>query len=314
MIEAPNPENAEAQADPHDPEGLDAAAEAFAKKVENKPEEAGEADDSPANDADESEDTEAEEADPGAEEDSEELVEVELNGKTYKVPPELQKGNLRQADYSRKMNEVAAREKQLTERLQTVESLTTGSEKYAESLAKVRILEAQLSQVDAADWASLEASDPNEAARLAVRQMRLQQELTRATQEAQQIAQTVNSERNKLMETARRDMHEALSKSLKGWGDELGTKLTEYATKTGVKVETLQTLTDPGLVVALDKARRFDELQASKSALKAKVQAAPQVAKPGAPRKVDPKTDAMARLRKSNSIDDAAAAFMARRP
>ena len=67
----------------------------------------------------------------------------------------------------------------------------------------------------------------------------------------------------------------ALQKDLKGWGDgqAMGVVLTEYATKTGIKTATLETLTDPAMVVALDKARRYDELQASKTAIKAKAQA-----------------------------------------
>jgi len=309
MQEAPNPATENATAEPHDPEGIDAAAAAFAQ-ADAQPE--AEQDDSPADEPADSDDTEATEADPEAEEDAEALAEVEYEGKTYKVPPELEKAILRQSDYSRAMNEVSAKEKAYTQRLEQIETITEGADKYAEALSGVRMIEAQLAQFEGIDWQQIGEQNPGEAARLAVRQLQLQQALDKASTNAKSIGQSLAETRERLRNEARGDMFKALSKSLKGWGDEMGAKLTEYATKNGVNVKTLQDLTDPGVVIALDKARKYDELQASKTAIKAKVQSAPQVTKPGAPRgKPDAKNEAMARLRKSNSIDDAAAAFLA---
>jgi hypothetical protein len=309
MAEAtPNPASENAQAEPRDPEGIDAAAEAFASQGQQaQPEDEAEPAQEPADESD----TEAVEADPEAEEPAEELAEVEYEGKTYSVPPELQKAILRQADYSRKMNEVSAKEQTFTQRLEQIDTLATGAEKYSEALATVRTLEAQLASMQSIDWDQLEADNPTQAASLAVRQLRLQQAHQKATADVNSVREELGSTRQKLLNDARADMDKALKKDLPGWGDELGTKLTRYATEKGVQLKTLSQLTDPAMVVALDKARRFDELQASKTAIKAKAQAAPQVTKPGAPRKADPKSDAMARLRKSNSIDDAAAAFLA---
>lgn len=304
----PNPETLEAAADPADPEGLDAAAEAFAKKAQPEENEA----EAESESEEASDNTEADEAEPEADESEEPLVELEIDGKTYQVPEELQKGYLRQSDYSRKMNEVSAKEKVFTERIEQADRLVEGAEKYAESLSTVKALEAQLKQMDGLDLDEIERADPQQAAQLAVRQLRLEKALKAAVEEAKSISKQVSDERSKTFETARGEMFKALEKDIKGWSDDLGAKLTQYATTKGVQFKTLQTLTDPAIVVALDKARRFDELQASKETIKAKAKDAPRVVKPGAPRKPDAKADAMARLRKDNSIDAAAAAFLAR--
>ena len=309
MSEAPNPASTEAhQADPSDPEGIDAAAAAFAGAQQPEPEPSDEPDPETESDAD----TEADDADPEADEQTDELAEVEYEGKTYKVAPELEKALLRQADYSRAMNEVTAKEKAFTQRLEQIDVITADADKYADALSGVRLIESQLAQYEGIDWQGLSAQNPGEAARLAVQQLQLQQQLTKVSADAKNVGQSLQQARDQLRNDAREDMFKALGKSLKGWGDELGSKLTIYANANGINTKTLQELTDPGVVIALDKARKYDELQASKQAVKSKAQGAPPVTKPGAPKgKPDPKTDAMARLRKSNSVDDAAAAFMA---
>lgn len=305
----PNPGAQEATADPVNAEGLDAAEAAFAQLGQTPQPEDNQAEPDPEPEGDA--DTEAEEADPDAAEPAEELAEVEFEGKTYKVPQELEKALLRQSDYSRAMNEVTAKEKTYTQRLEQIEAITEGADKYAEALSGVRIIEAQLAQFEGIDWVTIGEQNPGEAARLAVRQLQLQQQLTRASQDAETVGKTLQEGRTQLIQQARADMFQALSKSIKGWGDEMGAKLTQYATSNGVQLKTLQELTDPGVVVALEKARKYDDLQASKTAIKAKGQAAPQVTKPGTPRRADPKSDAMKAHQKSGSIDSAAAAFLA---
>lgn len=302
-------DNENPNGEPRELDGLDAATEAFAKKLPQEPnDDEAEPDDEPADDSD----AEADEADPADDEPAEELVEVEFEGKTHKVAPELQKALLRQADYSRKMNDVTAKEKVFTDGIARAETLAESAEKYAEAIAGVRMIEANLQSLDGIDIEALSRTDPNEASRVAVRQMTLQRQLNTALGKAQEVGQSINRERGELFNAARAEMDKALQKDLKGWGDDLGAKLTKYAAERGMRGETLGKLTDPAMVIALDKARRYDELQASKADLKGKVKDVPRVVKPGQPRRVDTRADAMTAHRKSNSLESAAAAFLAR--
>lgn len=264
--------------------------------------------DEPADDAD----LEADEADPDDAENAEELTEVELGGKTYKVAPEVEKAILRQADYSRKMNEVGAKEKTYVERIAQADLLLTGVEERAEALAIVRALDDRIKAYDGIDWGKAKAENPSEAAMAAVELMTLRDQRKDAVQAAANVAHKLTDSKNKLLDSERADMDAVLKKELKGWGDELGTKLTSYALAQKVQLKTLQALTDPAMVIALEKARKYDALQAAKSTIKAKADDAPRVVKPGAPRRADPRTDVMARLRKENSQEAAEAAFLSR--
>jgi hypothetical protein len=318
---------------PGDDGSIDAAALAFAKRANPQPvedakiveptdepvEEAREeeAEDEPeAEKASEEADSEEEPSDgePDADtEDDAELIEVELGDKTFKVAPEVQKAMLRQADYSRKMNEVGAKEKVLAQQLEVVETLHAGAEKYAKAMAQVNAIDAQVQQYEALDWQRLEEEDPSRYSVLAVKFIQLQKARDNAANAVTAIGEEINESRQKIVNEKRDEMDKALKKAIPGWGEKLGTAITRYAIESGYTEQELRALTDPKVVVALDKARKFDALQkGAKDVIATKVKDAPPVLKPGAPRKTDPKSDAMARLRKSNSLDDAASAFAAR--
>lgn len=303
--------NGEATAD-HLTGSEDEAVAAFEARDTTPADEADKQDPKPADEPAEDADPEAEQADPEEAPEAEELAEVEIGGKTYKVPPEVEKAVLRQADYSRKMNEVGAKEKEYTQRLEVVQGLEEAAEKRAEALAEVRAIDARIKQYEGIDWAKARIENAADAAMAAVELLTLQNQRKDAAQNAANVQSEFTKSKNKLMAEARNEMDAALRKDLKGWGDELGQKITRYALENKVQLQTLQALTDPAVVIALEKARKYDELQAAKTQLKTKAQDAPAVSKPGAPRRPDPKADAMNRLRQDNSQESAEAAFLQR--
>jgi hypothetical protein len=318
MSEAPTPETQNPQGETDDPGSLDAAAAAFAARTEQQPQE--EAAPNPTEEAEpdpESADEpaeEAEEADPEAGDDAGELVEVEIEGKTYKVPPELQKGYLRQSDYSRRMNEVGEKEKAYTQRLELIEGIEAAAEQRAEALAQVRLLDERIKSYEGIDWAKARAENPGEAAMAAIELLSLKDQRKDAVGAAAQVARKLTETRQKVDGEKAADMARVLDKELPGWRGDVGAQITEYAKSIGFAEKDIASITDPKVVLALDKARRFDALQQSKEQIKAKAKDAPPVVKPGAARpRVNAAQDAMGRLRKSNSLDDAADAFIARR-
>lgn len=311
MSEVLNQPTQPARTDTAEDGSIDAAAQAFASR--DTTEETAETD--PDQDKQQADDATPEEgADAETDESpADDVAEVEIEGETYQVPAKLKDGYLRQADYTRKTQEVAAQGKMAEERLQAAEKLAASAEKKAEALAEVRAIDAQLKQYEALEWAKIRAENPAEYAALAADLQTLRIARSDADNKAKAVAQEVDGTQNELIARERAAMLETLAKSLKGWGDAKGAELSEYATKNGVRVETLRKLTDAGLVIALDKARKYDQLQAEKTTLKAKAQDAPRVVKPGAPARKSNDVDlAMAKLRKDGTQDAAAAAFLAR--
>lgn len=266
-------------------------------------------DDEPESEADkEPEEGEPEEAEP-----EEDLAEVEYEGKTYKVPPEIEKAILRQADYSRKMNEVGAKEKVFSQRLEQIEAMDQTVAKRAEAMAEIKSLDERIKAYDGIDWGKAKAEQPAEAAMAAVELMELKQARQQADEKAKSIESEFSQGRAKLLDEKRADMLKVLAKELPGWGEELGTKITQHAIAKGWTAQELQALTDPRVVKALDAERRYELAQKGKAELKAKVKDVPPVVKPGAKRVPVSQTDtAMARFKQTKSDDDAIAALESR--
>lgn len=289
----------------------DEAIALFNQRAQSKPEEDAETPDDQRAEADPEE---AEEADPAEDEAKPEaLTEVEYEGKTYKVAPELQKALLRQSDYSRKMNELGTTQKDYAQRIERADALINGAGEYAKAMAKVHSLDEQAKQFEGFDFDKLEAEDPARASVLAVKLLRLQQAREKAAGEASALQEQLSRQRSETTQAARLEMFKTLEKELKDWGPELGQKVTEYALSSGFKPDDLTALTDARIVIALDKARKFDAIQAGKAKALEKVEAVQKpVFKPGAARRVDKSADALARFQKSNSPEDAVALFQAR--
>jgi hypothetical protein len=210
------------------------------------------------------------------------------------------------------MNEVSAKEKTAQEKIEHAERLANGAEQFAQARAEIVMLDSRMKQFEAVNWAQLRQDNPAEYAAYAADLQSLRLSRQAAEAKAQTLGQEVDRSKFATLAKEREAMHQALEKNLKGWGDDMGTVITEYATKNGVSRQTLNQLTDPGVVIALEKARKYDELQASKATIKAKAQTAAPVLKPGAPRKTTPQSDAMAELRKHKSQDAAEAVFLSR--
>lgn len=259
------------------------------------------------------EDAEPEEGDTeDAEETEAEAVEVEYEGKTYTVAPEIQKALLRQSDYSRKMNEVGEVEKIAKSRNEQAEKLIAGAEKFAEALAEVNGIDAQIAQFDKLDWTKLRSENPAEYAALVADRQTLDASRKAVIEKAKSIDAELSGAKQIQLQEKRLDMLKTLQKDLKGWGDELGSKITQYARSVGYSDDDLGNTADARLVIALDKARRYDDLQKSKGDLQAKAKAAPVYVKPGTPKRIDKTAELMTRFRKTASTEDAIALLEAR--
>jgi hypothetical protein len=245
------------------------------------------------------------EADPDPKDDAPELVEVEYEGETVKVPVKVKDALLRQSDYSRKMNELGEKEKLTRTAVERAELITSGLEKIAEAKAQAVIANADVEFYEKQDWGEMIANDPRSYARMQASYNQALVARDKALLAAQNVEAELSQAKRASIDDARNAMMTTLQKDLKGWGDELGAKITRYAMSQGYSQADLQTLTDPKVVIALDKARRFDELQAARVALKAKGQDAPKVVKPGSTQRVSGKQAIEARFKKTPTEEDA---------
>lgn len=217
------------------------------------------------------------------------LHEVEYDGKTYKLPPELKDAFLRQQDYTRKTQEVAEARKAADAQRQTYEALGQTSQEEMDLRIKQQMLGEQLKIYDTALTDELLQTDPIQYMRLDKQRRDLQQTgfgLSQALQQAQAKAQHLRGEAFRKLLT---DGAAQLKKSIPDWSEDKAKALREYATaQAGYAPDEINQLTDHRFVVLLNKAAELDALKASKPAVTKRVEALPKVAKPGAaPRVTD---------------------------
>lgn len=106
------------------------------------PEEGAEASDAIEDDLDKLAGLDAQEGEP-------ETVDIEIDGKTYKVPAEIKDGYLRQADYTKKTMTVAEEKRQLAEAKAAIEELGNLSKERLDTVTGVVAARQELARLEA---------------------------------------------------------------------------------------------------------------------------------------------------------------------
>lgn len=226
-------------------------------------------------DADEDADTEAEAGpEPEVDEDGnpieeqaadDDTEEVEWeDGKKHRIPRGMKDALLRQADYTRKTQEVAetrkhvlAREEAVALQAQIVDRIGPALAHRQDALEKLQRLEspefqAQLAQLKATDY--LKAQE--------WRDYRTDLERFVARTEAQIQSAAGEIQFAQQQETARQleYMNRVLQTKMPGWGQKRADQITEAAIKNyGFTVDEVASIREPRVVAALDDARKWRE-------------------------------------------------------
>ena len=240
-------------------------------------------------------------------------VTVEIDGKAQEVTvQELKSGYLRQADYTRKTQQLAEQRRALEPEMHAVREERAHYAAILPALAQ-QLQELQKAQTpdmdrlwaeDPIEWVRQNALKEEREKRLAAvqqEQARLQQMTAREQQAA--LAQHVAGQREELQKL----VPEARDKAK--W-DALRPKIREYAVSIGFTEEEVKQTYDARAVAALVKAMRYDELMTNKPKAvtpKAPTSAPQQAATPA--RKHTDLSKARMRLAKTGSVRDAAAVF-----
>lgn len=163
----------------------------------------------------------------------EEYDELEHEGIKFTAPKsgaqKLREGWLRQADYTRKTQEVAEQRKALESEKQTLEQQAKGYTEYRKELGQLAAAEAQLEQYAQADWDTWEQQDPNAAQRgwRHYQQLKDFKSNLEATLETKAQERTATAQQ----ETAKRAAETAqwAQQNIKGWTPQLDQELERYA-------------------------------------------------------------------------------------
>lgn len=201
-----------------------------------------------------------------------EAVDVEYEGKQYKVAPELKEALLRQADYTKKTQEAAEARKTAEVLMQQAQSIAELQKAQSKQLGQLASLDDKIAQYEKVDWNQLTAQDAAEAQRhfIAFQQAKDQRqklvgELNEAQEKQRSAAMAAHAARLE-------EGQKALQRDIKGWNAELGQKLSQFGMKQyGFTAEEAASVIDPRTVRLLNDAFQLHQLRASKPALENKV-------------------------------------------
>jgi len=207
-----------------------------------------------------------------------EFHDVEYEGKTYQVPPELKEALLRQSDYTKKTTEVADRQRALEQRefrQRAVDNERAFHDTVKPDINQIQRIDFEIEQWKAVDVTGMNAEQLMQLSRkmdqLKEKRVELSNGLTPKWQAYQQQQQQLANE-------AQAKYLEAIAKSVPGWNADLDAELTQYALSEGYTEDQLRGNRDPTYVKTLWKARQYDKAQAA--LVNGKVKIAPTV-KPG---------------------------------
>lgn len=260
-------------------------------------------------DGEQSDEVEAEE-----EEDKAPIFTVRVDGKNVEVTlEELQKGYSREADYTRKTQQVSEERRAFAAEAELVR---TERQQYSQLLGS---LQAQLQQNAAPqiDLDRLYNEDPIEWVR--------QKELAR---DAEKVHAAIQSEQQRLshiqaqeqyqsMQAHLAQQQDAMLKAIPEWANPDKAKaektlLIEWGQKLGFSSDELKNIFDHRAVVALRKAALYDQMMTKRGNIRPAVNNGPKPAKPGAAGRMDNTTDSrrsQQRLAKTGRVNDAASAI-----
>ena len=186
---------------------------------------------------------------------------VEYEGKQYKVPKELKDALLRQADYTRKTQEVAEARRQFEAQTQSFQQERQFHQQNLQEVAQVIAIDQQLAQFSQVDWNALADADPAQAVKLDRQFRDLQAQRAQieyqVTQKQSEFAQRQQQEAARQLEEGRR----VLEREIPGWGAEKAQELFLFGKSYGIPEQLLGTLNMPVLVKALHDLKQFHQFK-----------------------------------------------------
>ena len=104
--------------------------------------------------------------------------EIDYEGEKYKVPAKLKEAFLRQADYTRKTQEVAEQKRDIERQAAEVQQRAQFNQQHVQDVAKVMAIDEQLAKYQGLDWNAITDADPVQAMKLDRQMRELQQQRT----------------------------------------------------------------------------------------------------------------------------------------
>lgn len=212
----------------------------------------------------------------GGQQQPDDFEELEWDGKKFVAPKSLKDGILRQADYTRKTQEVAETRKALEIREQQIAQQAAASEEELNARVNLMGIDAQIKQYAEVNWDALEQEDPIGAQQHWRRFTALKEQRNEAYNDyaQKQAARTQFTQQDiaKRIEETR-----TFARSIPGWTPEMDSKVIDFAKSKGVSDHQLAGVINPKVYEILNLARLGEQLLTKQQTAAPKAADAPQL-------------------------------------
>jgi hypothetical protein len=210
---------------------------------------------------------------------AEQLVDVEVDGKVVKVPPEAKDALMRHADYTRKTMDLAEQRKQFLQQQELSNAQAAFQREIADESTQLTQLNVQLEQFKKLPWSEMD-TDQMVRARQAQDSIKEQRDDVQRAIDAkkEQFLQRFSASKQQMIQQAQEYLRKTIPT---GWGEASQTDAAKAAKAVGFSNEEIVNFLDPRAQHLAWKAAQWDKLQAAKPQVTNKVSSAPPVTKPG---------------------------------
>lgn len=210
---------------------------------------------------------------------SDNLVDIEYEGKPYKVPADIRDAVMRHRDYTIKTMDLSEHRKQFQKERELAELQSTFEKEVGEENKQLARLDAQIQQFNELRWTEMDTAELT----------RYKFALDRVRDEKRELEQSVAAKKDQFLkrtEEAKKELlrngSQYLSKKIPKWGAEAYQEAAKGALEAGFTQDEVSSFMDPRAIHLAWKASQWDKLQTTvKPRAIAKVKDVPPVTKPG---------------------------------
>lgn len=211
---------------------------------------------------------------------TEETVEIEVDGEILEVPAKYKDYFLRQADYTKKTQEVA-QQRQEVEVIHNQLLQQRQAFEFAESI-RDDVFKAEQLDATANQYHQYLRDNIDTLSHTEIEKLRMA--IEDARRERDEIGRNIHGKQQEFQQSQQQSIQELLNKGteilrskIPGWGEDQQRQVRDYALNLGFSEAEVNQVIDPRQVEVLYKAAQYDSLQRNKSAAVKKVQAAPTI-------------------------------------
>jgi len=227
-------------------------------------------DDGDEQDPDDEDDSQDDEQDEDADEDDDEpqlatddsFVELKVNGESKKVSvSDLKRLYGQEASLTKKSQDLAAQRKA------TDENLARTNASYQKLMERAEARYKPYSDIDM--LVASRQMEPDTFAQLRLDARTAEDDLKFLKEESGQMMSELQAQSREATQVAAAACIKVLEEKLPDWGTDLYQEIRQYAVKSGLPQEAVDTYTDPGVIILLNKARLYDQSKQSAESKKA---------------------------------------------